>query len=104
GVSFNAAEFTPRDGPYNGQACHGVTIRITDRASLRSIRMGLEIADALHRLYPDHFALEKIITLLGSQATVDGLKRGDAPADIVAGWSRDLDKFRRMREKYLLYK
>ncbi|MDR3721787.1 MAG: DUF1343 domain-containing protein, partial [Candidatus Acidoferrales bacterium] len=78
GVSFNAAEFTPRDGPYNGQACHGVTIRITDRASLRSILMSLEIADALHRMYPDHFAIEKIITLLGSQATVDRLKRGDA--------------------------
>src|ERR1022692_4662631 len=27
GVSFNAAEFTPRDGPYNGQACHGVKMR-----------------------------------------------------------------------------
>ena len=51
------------------------------------MRMGLEIADALHRMYPDHFALEKIITLLGSQSTVDRLKRGDAPADIVAGWS-----------------
>ena len=67
------------------------------------MRMGLEIADALHRIYPDRFQLDKIVELLGSQSTVDRLKRGDAPADIVAGWSADLDKFRAMREKYLLY-
>jgi uncharacterized protein YbbC (DUF1343 family) len=67
------------------------------------MRMGLEIADALHLVYPDRFQLDKIVELLGSQSTVDRLKRGDAPADIVAGWSADLDKFRATREKYLLY-
>ncbi len=45
-------------------------------------------------MYPDQFQLEKMIELLGSQSTIDRLKRGDAPADIVAGWSGDLDKFR----------
>jgi uncharacterized protein YbbC (DUF1343 family) len=104
GVTFSPTQFTPRDGPFVGELCQGVKIAITDRASLRSMRMGLEIATALRRLYPNQFALDKIITLLGSQSTVDRLKRGDAPEDIVAGWSADLDKFRTMREKYLLYK
>jgi uncharacterized protein YbbC (DUF1343 family) len=103
GVSFAPAEFTPSDGLYSGQPCQGVTITITNRGELRSMRMGLEIADALHRMYPDKFQLEKIVELLGSQSTVDRLKRGDAPADIVASWSTDLDKFRKMRAKYLLY-
>ena len=102
-VRFRAAQFTPTDGLYGGQPCHGVSIAISNRAELRSMRMGLEIADALHRMYPDQFQLDKIVELLGSQSTVDRLKRGDAPADIVAGWSADLDKFRAMREKYLLY-
>ena len=104
GVSFTPAQFTPKDGLYSGEACQGVKISITDRGQLQSMRMGLEIADALHRMYPDKFQLEKIIELLGSQSTVDRLKRGDAPAEIVSGWSADLDKFREMREKYLLYK
>lgn len=103
GVSFAPAEFTPEAGLYGGQACRGVTITISDRRSLRSMRMGLEIADTLHRLYPERFQLAKIIELLGSQATLDRLERGDAPAEIVAGWSRDLVEFRRMRERYLLY-
>jgi uncharacterized protein YbbC (DUF1343 family) len=103
GVRFRAAQFTPTDGLYSGQTCQGVSIAISNRAELQSMRMGLEIADALHRMYPDRFQLDKIVELLGSQSTVDRLKRGDAPADIVAGWSADLDKFRAMREKYLLY-
>jgi hypothetical protein len=31
------------------------------------------------------------------------LKAGDSPAAIVAGWNEDLEIFRKMRAKYLLY-
>jgi len=54
-------------------------------------------------MYTDRFQLDKIVELLGSQSTVDRLKRGDSPTDIIDGWSADLDKFRATREKYLLY-
>jgi len=103
GVRFAAADFTPADGVYKGEGCHGARISIVDRDALESMRMGLEIADALHRGYPEDFRIDKIVELLGSQSTVDRLKRGEAPRDIVAGWSADLDKFRAMRAKYLLY-
>jgi uncharacterized protein YbbC (DUF1343 family) len=103
GVSFAPGQFTPSADPYGGQVCQGVTISITDRGSLRAMRVGLEVADALHKMYPERFHLEKMIELLGSQATIERLGRGDGPADIVEGWSTDLDRFRRMREKYLLY-
>ena len=103
GVRFQATLFTPDDGLYKGQYCQGVSIVITNRAELNSTRMGLEIAAALHRLYPQQFHLEKIIELLGSQATLERLERGDDPARIIAGWSGDLDKFRAMRARYLLY-
>jgi hypothetical protein len=57
----------------------------------------------LHRMYPAKFQVDKANFLLGSQSTVERLQRGDAPADIVAGWEPDLDKFRVMRQRYLLY-
>jgi len=103
GVRLESTSFTPSEGPYQAERCGGVRIRITDRDSFRSIRLGLEIADALNRMYPQQFQLQKAIALLGSQSTIDGLMSGDAPADIIASWSVDLDKFRKMREKYLLY-
>jgi uncharacterized protein YbbC (DUF1343 family) len=104
GVRFAPAQFTPSEAIYRGRTCQGVTISITNRDTLESVRMGLEIADALHRMYPDDFKLGNSIDLLGSQSTIDRLRRGDSPADVVAGWSGDLDKFRKMREKYLLYR
>jgi len=103
GVSFAPAQFTPSEDPYNGKLCQGVRIRVTERDSFRSMRMGLEIAHVLHQLYPSHLYAGWNI-LLGSQSTFERLIHGDAPADIVASWSADLDKFRKMREKYLLYK
>ena len=103
GVRFATTLFTPNDGLYKDQYCQGVSVAITDRASFRSMRMGMEIADTLHRMYPKQFQLEKMMFLFGSQSTLDRLERGDSPKDIVAGWAPDLDKFGAMRQKYLLY-
>jgi uncharacterized protein YbbC (DUF1343 family) len=103
GVSFAPARFTAHAAPYKDQECEGVTIHIGDARLLRSMRMGLEIADALRRLYPQQFQMGKMIALLGSQATIERMSRGDDPAQIEAGWSSELDRFRQMREKYLLY-
>jgi uncharacterized protein YbbC (DUF1343 family) len=104
GVSFAPARFNPREPPYEGQTCEGVTISISDAESFRPMRMGLEIAGVLRREYPQQFQLEKMIALLGSQSTIERLARDDDPARIVAGWSSGLDRFRQMRTKYLLYR
>jgi len=103
GVRFVPTRFTPRAAPYKDQPCEGISLVITDRASLHSVLMGLETAAALWKLYPDNFAIDRIITLLGSKAVLDRLKRGDAPAVIVADWAEELEAFRKMRAKYLLY-
>ncbi len=103
GVRFVPTRFTPTSGLYAGQPCGGISLVITDRASLNSMLMGLEIAAMLHKMYPGNFQLEKIDELLGSGATIERLKRGDAPARIVLDGELELDAFRKMRENYLLY-
>lgn len=104
GVSFAPAQFTPTGAPYKGQPCEGVTINLQDHSAVRSMLMGLTIADLLHRMYPDQFHLDKMIELLGSQATIERLQRGDDSAAIVAGWTGELQQFQQMRAKYLLYR
>ena len=103
GVRFTAASFTPRDGLYKGEACAGVKLEITDGAAFDSIRSGMEIADSLHRLYPERFQVTKLMDLLASQTTVDALIRYQSPAAIIASWADDLAQFRALRAKYLLY-
>ncbi len=103
GVRFTAASFTPSDGLYKGEACAGVKLEISDGVAFDTIRTGLEIADSLHRLYPERFQVTKLMDLLASQTTVDALIRYQAPATIIASWESELAQFRALRAKYLLY-
>jgi uncharacterized protein YbbC (DUF1343 family) len=103
GVRFVSTRFTPRDGMYKGEACEGISLIITDRASLHSMLMGLEIASVLWRMYPNHFAIDKLVELVGNKKTVERLKKGDAPTRIVEDWEPEIAAFRKIRAKYLLY-
>jgi uncharacterized protein YbbC (DUF1343 family)/CubicO group peptidase (beta-lactamase class C family) len=103
GVRFVPIRFTPTDGLYKGQQCEGVSVIITDRQSLSAMLMGLEIASTLWKLYPDQFVIDRTIELLGSQVTVQLLKQGESPARIMLDWAGDIDAFRAIRAKYLLY-
>ena len=104
GVHFANQPFIPVSGLYAGQRCGGVAIRVTDRAAVRSMRVGLEIAALLWKKYPEHFDVTKTITLLGNQVTVDDLKAGTSPEKIIASWAPALADYERMRHGYLLYK
>jgi uncharacterized protein YbbC (DUF1343 family)/CubicO group peptidase (beta-lactamase class C family) len=104
GVRFVPTRFTPRAGLHKDVPCEGIALVITDRASLHAMLMGLEIAAALWKLYPEKFEIDKIITLVGSAATLERLKKGDAPTRIVEDWAEELDAFRKLRAKYLLYR
>jgi len=104
GVRFVGRPFIPIGGPYSGQRCGGVGMRITDRAAVRAMRVGLEIAVTLQKLYPKQFDPAKLILLLGNAETIQQLQAGVAPEKIVAGWGPSLAAFEQVRRKYFLYK
>jgi uncharacterized protein YbbC (DUF1343 family) len=104
GVRFAAKPFIPIAGLYSGQRCGGVAARITDRAAVRSMRVGLEIAAILQKLYPKEFDPEKLLLLAGNSDTIQQLQSGTAPEKIVASWSDSLTAFEQVRRKYFLYK
>jgi uncharacterized protein YbbC (DUF1343 family) len=104
GVRFANAPFIPVSGLYAGKRCGGVGIRVTDRAAVRSMRVGLEIAALLQKKYPDQFDVTKTLLLIGNENTVEEMKAGTAPEKIIAGWRADLAAFDEERRKYFLYK
>ena len=103
GLHFANLPFIPVSGLYAGQKCGGVGIRVTDRAAVRSMRMGLEIAAVLLKKYPTQFDATRIVELLGHDETVRKLQAGVAPEQIVASWGKDLSAFDLLRRKYYLY-
>jgi uncharacterized protein YbbC (DUF1343 family) len=103
GVRFESRKFTPDAGLFKGELCEGVQVLLGDRNSLQSMRMGMEIAAALAGLYPGKFETPKMIALAGNGETIKQLQEGRDPLAIVASWSLELETFRKMRAKYLLY-
>jgi uncharacterized protein YbbC (DUF1343 family)/CubicO group peptidase (beta-lactamase class C family) len=104
GVRFVPVTFTPVSGPYQNQLCKGVNIIVTDRTVLDAPEMGIELAAALKKLYPDNWKMEHLITALSNQQVFDALAAGEDPRSIAQGWQDDLEKFKELRQKYLLYK
>jgi uncharacterized protein YbbC (DUF1343 family) len=104
GVHFAGQPFIPIAGLYSGQRCGGVSMRIIDRFKVRSMRMGLEIAAILQKLYPKQFEVSKLIELVGNAETVQQLQSGVPPEKIVQSWSEPLTAFDQIRRKYFLYK
>ena len=76
---------------------------LVDREALDAGLLGMELLSALRKLYPKNFQLRKTIRLVGSQETLARLRKGDDPREIVEGWKDELEAFRKLRAKYLLY-
>lgn len=104
GVRFVPVTFTPTASVYNGQACQGVNIILTDRNGFAAPELGIELAAALHKLYPDDFKIEKMSDLLANQAVFDALVAGQDPRRIAQDWQEGLETFEKLHEKYLIYK
>ena len=104
GIRFYPVKFTPASSRYAKEECQGVFMIVTDRAALRPVRLGLEIAAMLHKLYGDRFELQAAERLLGSRDSLTRIRTGDDPAAIAASWAAGEARWRLLRAKYLLYR
>jgi uncharacterized protein YbbC (DUF1343 family) len=103
GVRFEAERFTPDSGLYKGELCEGARVVVRDRGLLESMRMGMEIASALTKLYSGKLDTAKMIMLVGNSATIRRLTDGETPSAIVSSWNAELAAFGKVRAKYVLY-
>jgi uncharacterized protein YbbC (DUF1343 family) len=103
GIRFYPVRFTPASSKYAKQECQGVFMIVTDRVALRPVRVGLEIASALTRMYPTQYQIDSAGRLFGSRDALARIKGGDDPAAIAATWSGAEARWRLLRAKYLLY-
>jgi uncharacterized protein YbbC (DUF1343 family) len=104
GVRFEPQKLTPDSGLFKDEPCEGVRVVLTDRSALQTMRQGIEIASALGKLYPAKFEAAKMIELVGNAATIKQLVDGKDPVAIASSWNNELEAFRKIRAKYLLYR
>ncbi len=104
GVRFVPVSFTPNASTQAGQKCQGVNIVVIERNAFDSPELGIELASALHKLYPDQFHMERMNDLLVNQSAYDAIENGEDPRRIAEDWREPLEKFQKLRQKYLIYK
>jgi len=104
GIRFYPVRFTPTSNKYANEECGGVFMIVTDRTALHPVRVGLEIAVLLNKLYGAKFDLESAERLFGSKEGLARIRAGADPNEIVTTWAAGEARWRMLRAKYLLYR
>jgi uncharacterized protein YbbC (DUF1343 family)/CubicO group peptidase (beta-lactamase class C family) len=104
GVRFYATRFTPKASNLKGQPIQGVRFVITDREAFGSTRLGLEIAAAIHKLFPTKLDFPVNRALIANPETIRMILAGEDPRSIQDRQAGELAAFAERRAKYLIYK
>ncbi len=109
GVIFRPLYFKPYYAHYKGEVCQGVQLHITDFRTFNSYLTGLYIMQTSLKLYPKHdlFAHPERVRMfnkvMGCDWITKDLQQGVPVDKIAQKWQPELEKFKKIREKYLLY-
>jgi uncharacterized protein YbbC (DUF1343 family) len=105
GISLIPIRFTPGlNYPFHGELCQGVEFFVTNRDQLDAPELGIEVAAALVKLYPDTFQLDPVDKLLLNSPVIDAIKQGKDPRSAAAQGEQDLARFKQGRAAALLYR
>jgi uncharacterized protein YbbC (DUF1343 family) len=104
GIRVYPTRFRPASSNLAGQTIDGVRFVVTARDAFDSARLGLEIAAALHKLYPSRIAFDQNAKLIGSRRAMELIQAGGDPRDIQQDGEEALRNFLKLRQDYLLYR
>jgi uncharacterized protein YbbC (DUF1343 family) len=111
GVKFRSASFIPSTSKFSGKLSHGVEIHVTDERLFQPVLTGITLVKVIHDMYPDDFAFRAedsagksyFDLLIGNGWVRDMIESGKSVDEIVSRYDSDLNQFKEMRKKYLLY-
>jgi uncharacterized protein YbbC (DUF1343 family) len=107
GIRFEACSFVPTTPgfSYKGKICYGVCVADLDRERLDPIQAGLQLLQAFYETHPQRFkAYEGFSTEVGDREAWDMLTKSSMKPELVLErWNQGVDRFRKLRECYLLY-
>ena len=103
GVRFVPVRFTPTTSVNKGLECGGVNLIITNRDAFEPVLTGLEMAAQIYKLYPKEFNVDRFNRLLVSDKIYNAFKQGSEAKALRQIWDSELEQFKAIRQKYLLY-
>ena len=105
GVWFRAAAWSPMSGFWKDRELSGVELEVFDERSFEAVPAAVELLVAVRSLFPDALRVKAadLDRDWGTASLREGLLAGKSAAAIVDGWSGSVERFKTLRERYLLY-
>jgi uncharacterized protein YbbC (DUF1343 family) len=103
GASFVPIYFTPTERQHARVRCGGVQIVLVNWQSFDPLRLGVTLAVTIRKLYPKDWQPEGLLRLLANKTTYEEIIACKPIDLIMAHWTGELERFRRVRSRYLLY-
>lgn len=112
GVKFNKMEFTPKIGKFKDKKCSGIRIEITDEKKFKPFITEIYIFEAFNTLYPEKKYLGSMKDIgnkslfekaIGTSKIREMILKGKTSEEIIESYDTDLEIFKNLREKYLMY-
>jgi len=109
GVFFRPIYFRPYYFLFADQQCSGVQIHLLDKNKFQPIAAQIHILTAIQKLYPDQKIFNTSRTTMfdrafGTDQVRKAILRGEAAGEIIASWHDKLEQFKKIRQKYLIYR
>ncbi|HET7813584.1 MAG TPA: DUF1343 domain-containing protein [Candidatus Baltobacteraceae bacterium] len=106
GVYFRAAYWSPLFGERANTEIGGVELDVFDPHKFQAVRTAVELLVQAHRFTPATIALDTkmMSTDWGTDTVAQQIEAGESAERIVASWEPALQRFRTLREKYLIYR
>ena len=104
-VRFSPSSRTPDSSKFAGQACQGVLIEIVEREQVQPMALGVTMLAAARAVAPRRVQLtpSTFDHLAGTDRIRTALEADQPASEIVAAWQPELQRFRTLRERYLVY-
>jgi len=103
GIDFMPASFTPSGSKFKGQACGGTRIRLINPHA-HTVDLGITLALALRKLYPEKWNVANLDKLLVHPESAKAILAGSSLAEIRGSWQEGLAAFAKRRSRALIYR
>ncbi len=114
GAVLRETYFSPTFNKWANHTCRGFQIHVVNRDEFKPYRATLALLSTMIRLYPEEFQWSAppyeyvadklpVDVILGDSAVREQLEEGRSVTEMEREWTESLEKFLRLRSKFLLY-
>ncbi len=114
GVIFRAINFLPTFQKFVNEGCGGIFLHVASRENFEPVITGLAMVKTIYDLYPNDFKWKNppyeyifdrnpFDVIAGTAKIREDFEQNKPLSEIKESWQNDVERFRKKREKYLIY-